>query len=191
MKKLHNSNWVDERLLFHGTNPSHVPAICEQNFDWRICGTHGTTYGKGSYFARDASYSHDYCSSRISRYSMFVAQVLVGKFVQGNSEYLRPPPTPNNRNLYNLSRWHHWPSKKPSSLCQLCFLCFLPVHILEKKWWPKPQNHRTQGHSSDTWHVKYNVKYVKYITISSLVPCFQAQDVSSSEMSLDFQDHQG
>lgn len=56
----------------------------------------------GSYFARDASYSHEYCSSRISRYSMFVAQVLVGKFVQGDSEYLRPPPTPNNRNrLYD------------------------------------------------------------------------------------------
>ncbi|POI33035.1 hypothetical protein CIB84_003213 [Bambusicola thoracicus] len=102
MKKLHKSNWVDERLLFHGTNPSHMPAICEQNFDWRICGTHGTMYGKGSYFARDASYSHAYCSSGISHYSMFVAQVLVGKFVQGDSEYLRPPPTPNNRNrLYD------------------------------------------------------------------------------------------
>lgn len=33
---------------------------------------------------------------------MFVAQVLVGKFVQGDSEYLRPPPTPSNRNrLYD------------------------------------------------------------------------------------------
>ncbi|OXB69343.1 hypothetical protein ASZ78_015743 [Callipepla squamata] len=102
MKKLHKSNWVDERLLFHGTNPSHVPEICEQNFDWRICGTHGTMYGKGSYFARDASYSHQYCSSGFSRYRMLVAQVLVGKFVQGDSEYLRPPPTPNNRNrLYD------------------------------------------------------------------------------------------
>ncbi|NXL93483.1 PAR12 polymerase, partial [Alectura lathami] len=102
MKKLHKSKWVDERLLFHGTNASHVPAICEQNFDWRICGSHGTIYGKGSYFARDASYSHEYCSSRGGRYSMFVVQVLVGKFVQGNSEYLRPPPTPSNANrLYD------------------------------------------------------------------------------------------
>ncbi|XP_032301613.1 protein mono-ADP-ribosyltransferase PARP12-like isoform X2 [Coturnix japonica] len=46
MKKLHKSNRVDERLLFHGTDPCHVPSICEQNFDWRICGTHGTMYGK-------------------------------------------------------------------------------------------------------------------------------------------------
>nr|XP_009942637.1 PREDICTED: zinc finger CCCH-type antiviral protein 1-like [Opisthocomus hoazin] len=96
MKKLSKSKRVDERLLFHGTNPSHMRAICEQNFDWRICGTHGTMYGKGSYFARDASYSHNYCSSRSGRYSMFVAHVLVGEFVKGNSRYVRPPARPGN-----------------------------------------------------------------------------------------------
>ncbi|KAM6213802.1 protein mono-ADP-ribosyltransferase PARP12-like [Sarcoramphus papa] len=102
MKKLNKSKWVDERLLFHGTSPSHVPAICEQNFDWRICGTHGTMYGKGSYFARDASYSHEYCSSRSGCYSMFVARVLVGDFVRGNPKYLRPPPRGSNSNrLYD------------------------------------------------------------------------------------------
>ncbi|XP_030319014.1 protein mono-ADP-ribosyltransferase PARP12 [Calypte anna] len=102
MKKLSRSEWVDERLLFHGTSPSHVPAICEQNFDWRICGTHGTMYGQGSYFARDASYSHEYCSSLRGRYSMFVARVLVGDFVQGNPKYLRPPARPGNSNrLYD------------------------------------------------------------------------------------------
>ncbi|XP_074757367.1 protein mono-ADP-ribosyltransferase PARP12-like [Athene noctua] len=102
MKKLNKSKYVDERLLFHGTSLSHMSAICEQNFDWRICGTHGTLYGKGSYFARDASYSHDYCSSLDGRYSMFVAHVLVGDFVQGNPEYLRPPPrTSNSNRLYD------------------------------------------------------------------------------------------
>ncbi|KFO88056.1 Poly [ADP-ribose] polymerase 12, partial [Buceros rhinoceros silvestris] len=102
MKKRNKSKQVDERLLFHGTNPSHKPAICEQNFDWRICGTHGTMYGKGSYFARDASYSHEYCSSHSGRYSMFVARVLVGDFVQGNPEYLRPPLRAINSNrLYD------------------------------------------------------------------------------------------
>ncbi|XP_049678154.1 protein mono-ADP-ribosyltransferase PARP12-like isoform X1 [Accipiter gentilis] len=102
MKKLNKSKQVDERLLFHGTSPSHMPAICEQNFDWRICGTHGTMFGRGSYFARDASYSHDYCSSHSGRYSMFVARVLVGDFVQGDPEYLRPPPRASNSNrLYD------------------------------------------------------------------------------------------
>ncbi|NXM02808.1 PAR12 polymerase, partial [Tyrannus savana] len=102
MKKVSKSESVDERLLFHGTNPSHVSAICEQNFDWRLCGTHGTMYGKGSYFARDAKYSHEYCSARGGRYTMFVAQVLVGDFVQGNSEYCRPPARASNSNrLYD------------------------------------------------------------------------------------------
>ncbi|KFP25021.1 Poly [ADP-ribose] polymerase 12, partial [Colius striatus] len=102
MKKLSKSKRVDERLLFHGTDPSHVPAICDQNFDWRICGTHGTMYGKGSYFARDASYSHEYCSASSGRYIMFVAHVLVGDFVQGIPEYLRPPPRASNSNrLYD------------------------------------------------------------------------------------------
>lgn len=38
---------VDERQLFHGTSASFVDAICQQNFDWRVCGLHGTSYGKG------------------------------------------------------------------------------------------------------------------------------------------------
>ncbi|XP_074725573.1 protein mono-ADP-ribosyltransferase PARP12-like [Strix uralensis] len=102
MKKLNKSKCVDERLLFHGTSPSHISEICEQNFDWRVCGTHGTLYGKGSYFARDASYSHDYCSPLSGRYSMFVAHVLVGNFVQGNPKYVRPPPRTNDSNrLYD------------------------------------------------------------------------------------------
>ncbi|XP_065599220.1 protein mono-ADP-ribosyltransferase PARP12 isoform X2 [Cyrtonyx montezumae] len=129
MKKLHKSNWVDERLLFHGTNPTHESAICEQNFDWRICGTHGTMYGKGSYFARDASYSHRYCSSGSSRYRMFVAQVLVGKFVRGDSEYLRPPPTPNNRNrLYDSCVDD---PKNPSIFVIFEKLQIYPAYILE------------------------------------------------------------
>ena len=24
-----------------------MDAICQQNFDWRVCGLHGTSYGKG------------------------------------------------------------------------------------------------------------------------------------------------
>ncbi|NXH00829.1 PAR12 polymerase, partial [Loxia leucoptera] len=102
MKKLDQMKRVNERLLFHGTSPSHVSAICEQNFDWRLCGTHGTMYGKGSYFARDASYSHKFCSSHGGRYSMFVAQVLAGDFVRGKPEYCRPPPRDKNSNrLYD------------------------------------------------------------------------------------------
>ncbi|KAM4676574.1 protein mono-ADP-ribosyltransferase PARP12-like [Discoglossus pictus] len=92
MKKKNGGTEVDERQLFHGTDDKLVDAICQQNFDWRICGTHGTMYGKGSYFARDASYSHTYSNQTFSKTRvMFMARVLVGDFTTGNSSYLRPP----------------------------------------------------------------------------------------------------
>ncbi|XP_070612419.1 protein mono-ADP-ribosyltransferase PARP12-like isoform X2 [Erythrolamprus reginae] len=100
MKKLNRGKEIDERLLFHGTSTSHLSDICEQNFDWRICGTHGTLYGKGSYFAKDASYSHEYCTSKRKAKTMLVARVLVGNYVQGESSYVRPPPKPNQSNSF-------------------------------------------------------------------------------------------
>ncbi|KAL1257021.1 hypothetical protein QQF64_012566 [Cirrhinus molitorella] len=93
---------VDQRYLFHGTDESLIAAICEQNFDWRICGSHGTLYGKGSYFARDASYSDRYAKTRNSRTKkMFVALVLVGNFTRGNTSLVRPPQKPNSQGFYD------------------------------------------------------------------------------------------
>ncbi|XP_034529624.1 protein mono-ADP-ribosyltransferase PARP12 [Notolabrus celidotus] len=81
---------VTEKKLFHGTDSKFVDVISHTNFDWRICGTHGTAYGKGSYFARDARYSHNYTGDSDVR-SMFVARVLVGHYTRGSSDYRRPP----------------------------------------------------------------------------------------------------
>ncbi|KAK7129558.1 hypothetical protein R3I93_019253 [Phoxinus phoxinus] len=90
MKKSSRGRDVSEKQLFHGTDRKHVDAISRNNFDWRICGTHGTAYGKGSYFARDAKYSHSYAQDCGAR-SMFVCRVLVGDYTTGHSDYLRPP----------------------------------------------------------------------------------------------------
>ncbi|KAG8438725.1 hypothetical protein GDO86_005063 [Hymenochirus boettgeri] len=92
MKKTNKGKAVEEKQLFHGTDSSYCQAICHQNFDWRICGSHGTVYGQGSYFARDASYSHNYSSpTAAGKRTMFVARVLVGDFVNGDSTFKRPP----------------------------------------------------------------------------------------------------
>ncbi|XP_053574906.1 protein mono-ADP-ribosyltransferase PARP12 [Bombina bombina] len=101
MKKQHEGKEVDERQLFHGTSEKLIDAICQQNFDWRISGAHGTAYGKGSYFARDSTYSHNY-SCRTDSHSrvMFVARVLVGDFINGKSSYLRPPPKESSTSTY-------------------------------------------------------------------------------------------
>eukprot|EP00063_Salmo_salar_P088909 XP_014063744.1 PREDICTED: poly [ADP-ribose] polymerase 12-like isoform X1 [Salmo salar] len=91
MKKNNGGQNSKELHLFHGTDPKHVDSICRDNFDWRLCGTNGTVYGEGSYFARDAKYSDSYTSHSGVR-SMFACQVLVGDYTQGNSGLRRPPP---------------------------------------------------------------------------------------------------
>lgn len=81
------------RQLFHGTSEDSVAAICQQGFDWRLCGVHGTAYGKGSYFAVNANYSDGYTnSSQQGHKKMFLAKVIVGTYVGGNSSTVRPPP---------------------------------------------------------------------------------------------------
>ncbi|XP_061085365.1 protein mono-ADP-ribosyltransferase PARP12-like [Conger conger] len=99
MRKNDAGRNVDERLLFHGTDSVHVDAICQQNFDWRLCGTHGTAYGKGSYFARDARYSHSYTGASGVR-TMFVCRVLVGCYTRGDSSYLRPPSKDGGKSVF-------------------------------------------------------------------------------------------
>ncbi|XP_058660867.1 zinc finger CCCH-type antiviral protein 1-like isoform X1 [Ammospiza nelsoni] len=91
MKKENGGKEVQEKRLFHGADVAFMETICSQNFDWRICGSNGTNYGKGSYFARDACYSHTYCQTTLQGHSMFVARVLVGDYVKGNAAYVRPP----------------------------------------------------------------------------------------------------
>ncbi|XP_069099092.1 protein mono-ADP-ribosyltransferase TIPARP-like isoform X5 [Pleurodeles waltl] len=91
-----------ERHLFHGTTRDVVEQICQQNFDPRLSGVHGTSYGKGSYFALEASYSHNY--SRLSEkgyQNMFVAKVLIGKMALGDAKYSRPPKLPSSHALYD------------------------------------------------------------------------------------------
>ncbi|XP_036066101.1 protein mono-ADP-ribosyltransferase PARP11 isoform X2 [Oryzias melastigma] len=57
LRKVKRTLDIEERMLFHGTGHSNIQAICTFNFDWRLTGSHGDVYGKGSYFARDAKYS--------------------------------------------------------------------------------------------------------------------------------------
>ncbi|NXH17465.1 PAR12 polymerase, partial [Bucco capensis] len=97
MQKSNGGKAVDERFLFHGTSKKYIDAICQQNFDWRICGLHGTVYGKGSYFARDASYSDNYCKEDSYTKTMFLARVLVGEFTPGDPSYVRPPLKENQK----------------------------------------------------------------------------------------------
>ncbi|KAM5172249.1 protein mono-ADP-ribosyltransferase TIPARP-like [Mantella aurantiaca] len=91
-----------ERYLFHGTPPNQLEAIFSQNFDPRVSGKNGRVYGRGTYFARDASYSHGYAhSNRDGHHFMFLAKVLVGHTTVGCYSYTRPPPLKASSLLYD------------------------------------------------------------------------------------------
>ena len=78
-----NRGNANKKYLYHGTSPKTIDNICVQNFDFRMSGKNATMFGKGSYFASTALYSHKYTSKDFNgNLSMFVAQVLVGKFTQ-------------------------------------------------------------------------------------------------------------
>ncbi|CAH2276487.1 poly [ADP-ribose] polymerase 12-like [Pelobates cultripes] len=92
MKKANNGAEVDEKRLFRGTDNTYITHTCHENLDWRTCGTHGTLYGQGSYFSRDASYSHNYSPKNSDgKRTMFVARVLIGDYITGNVNLRRPP----------------------------------------------------------------------------------------------------
>ncbi|KAJ8245344.1 hypothetical protein GJAV_G00269770 [Gymnothorax javanicus] len=126
MRKNNSGKNVGDRLLFHGTDSAHVEAICQQNFDWRLCGTHGTAYGKGSYFARDANYSHCYTGSSGMR-TMFVCRVLVGCYTKGDPSYLRPPSkdvtVTSFRRSVRSSAIYSDPKASPGSTPSQCYFC--------------------------------------------------------------------
>jgi len=100
-QKMHGN--VCQKRLFHGTvSVESAFGICAQNFDPRLSGKHGTNFGQGAYFARNASFSHKYTGASNSSRIMFLASVLVGEYSQGSSSYRRPPPKPDRKlDLYD------------------------------------------------------------------------------------------
>lgn len=51
IKKKNKVNSVQEKYLFHGTDPKNITDICNENIDWRLHGrSRGEIYGEGAYF---------------------------------------------------------------------------------------------------------------------------------------------
>ncbi|XP_026182922.1 protein mono-ADP-ribosyltransferase PARP11 [Mastacembelus armatus] len=84
---------IQERRLFHGTDSSNVESICKYNFDVRLAGRHGHTYGKGVYFAKYATYADRYSRSNMQSGHtkiVFLARVIIGKSTVGQSHFRKP-----------------------------------------------------------------------------------------------------
>ena len=84
-------NW-----LFHGCGPDVVDKILQQGFNRSFCGKNATFYGKGVYFARDASYSTYPLYSPPDAQgwqTIFAVRCVVGEWSKG----VRDAPTPAER----------------------------------------------------------------------------------------------
>ncbi|CAF1230748.1 unnamed protein product [Adineta ricciae] len=82
-----------ERKLFHGCSQQTTSLIINSFFNRSFAGINGIVYGQGAYFSAKANYSHNYATmtgSTGERY-MFVADVLVGDTITGNSKMKTPP----------------------------------------------------------------------------------------------------
>ena len=86
---------VKQVQLFHGTDDSSIVPICTEGFkrEYNKC----SAYGKGTYFAQNASYSFNYMKTRkpVSKKEndraqityMFLADVLLGTYGGINFDY--------------------------------------------------------------------------------------------------------
>ena len=98
-----NSTDIERRWPFHGTYAEVVPKIEIQGFNLAFAGRHAVLYGKGVYFARDASYPKEFSApddAGIRR--MFQCRVIVGDWCLGRNNQLTPDVKPHNQlDLYD------------------------------------------------------------------------------------------
>jgi hypothetical protein len=73
------------KWLFHGTSPENIDTIVKSpvGYNPNLAGSAvGAIWGHGTYFARDAKYSHDYNGDKNER-KMLLNRVIVGKWDKG------------------------------------------------------------------------------------------------------------
>lgn len=92
---------IERQWLFHGTTKDIAPKIVRQGFNRAFAGRNAVVYGKGVYFARDASYSSHEAYSEpddggVQR--MFLCRVAVGDWCKGKTGQLTPD-TKNHNSL--------------------------------------------------------------------------------------------
>ncbi|XP_028392657.1 protein mono-ADP-ribosyltransferase PARP14-like [Dendronephthya gigantea] len=93
-RSLDEKNGSNEMLLFHGTKGDKLNEINESGLNRNYAGINGTAFGKGVYFARDASMSSGYTQpdQTSGKKYMYLARVAVGQFTKGEQSLLVPPP---------------------------------------------------------------------------------------------------
>ena len=87
------ANRFERAWLFHGTEESVIPSILASKFNRSYAGKNAVLYGKGVYFARDASYSSSTTYSIPNAQGVqhiFLCRVAVGEYCLGKNGQLEP-----------------------------------------------------------------------------------------------------
>ncbi|XP_072530303.1 protein mono-ADP-ribosyltransferase PARP11-like [Salminus brasiliensis] len=96
LMRLKGRSEIEEEMLFHGTSRDNMHTICMYNFDCNLPDQRrkAHVYGKGTYFAKYASYAEKYSSRDGVRANafpiMFLARVTVGKYTLGHRDFCKP-----------------------------------------------------------------------------------------------------
>ncbi|KAF3705228.1 TCDD-inducible poly [ADP-ribose] polymerase [Channa argus] len=128
-----------ERHLFHGTTKEASKGICHNNFDPRLAGVNGASYGFGSYFATTASLSNTYSATvgPDEEHHMFLAKVLVGKVSLGRNNYRRPPPLYSKTKQYLLYDTCVDDMSKPTTFVVFDSCQCYPYYLIKYKGLPR------------------------------------------------------
>merc|ERR1711998_210928 len=85
-----------------------IPLIAQNGFNRSFCGKNATKYGKGTYFARDASYSAYPIYARPDERGvqhMFLCKVLVGESCNGKYDGVQPDNASKEREFFTTPQW--------------------------------------------------------------------------------------
>ncbi|XP_035994549.1 protein mono-ADP-ribosyltransferase PARP15-like [Fundulus heteroclitus] len=102
--EVRNKHQNNEKRLFHGTSETTVPIINERGFNRSYAGKNATCYGKGAYFAVNASYSSSDTYSRPNQNGekfMYLCRVLTGDHALGQQNMIAPPSKGSGVDLYD------------------------------------------------------------------------------------------
>ena len=96
----------ERKCLFHGTGEAAIASICLMGFNRSWTTANATRYGKGTYFAREASYSYSPQYSRPDAHGvqrMLLVRVLVGECqpTPGRSDQFVPDMRPGTNIRYD------------------------------------------------------------------------------------------
>ena len=100
------------KWLFHGTDQTAANGILQTGLDRNYNGKNATAYGKGVYFARDASYSDTYTSADADGCRLiFLCRVTIGVYAVGSSRMKAPPMRGDDRRYDSTVDYLEEPTK--------------------------------------------------------------------------------